>query len=189
MPTPLVVVWWLWVGVSVTIWTRRLLRKASGRRSVISVAAPSASPAVPTPVAAPAAAPAAAPIAGVPAAPPPPAGPRPAGSSIAGALAGISMPCELTPFFRREFADDHVAFVTDGHDAGAVRDALTAELEGLGMDVRALTDTVVMAKRDAITVRVTLHPGPTGAADRFPSLPVGRVVVEFELLASQPAVS
>lgn len=174
MPAPLVVLWWLWVGVSVVVWVRRLLRRTSRHRALVPMPTTAAAEPANTPRA--------------PVAPTHVTEPARPARSIAHALAGISMPCDLAPLIRSEFGDDHVAFFTDGHDVGRVRDALTVALERLGMDTRALTDTIVVAKREDATVRVTLHAGPTSAIDVFPSLPVGRVVVELELLESQPSV-
>jgi len=113
-----------------------------------------------------------------------------AARTVAGALAGISLPYDLVPLttlIDRPGAGDRVAFWTNTAPAEAVGDAITVELERLGYAVTPLDEQSLAALRDGQTVRAVIHPDGRAAVigDRhaFESVPEHSVVVEVWLSA------
>jgi hypothetical protein len=107
-------------------------------------------------------------------------------ATIATALEGIRMPCDLAPL-TGSLADieRRVAFFTVGWPAEAVGPEVADELERIGMQFTSLSDNRAVARRDDVEVRVALHSvgsAINGIADpTFPTAPEHSVVVEFEL--------
>ena len=215
------VVFWLWVVISLGVlayrFQRRRAERASGGSSSGSGSgtgsrsgSPGASAASVTtspPVAAP---PSTAPM-GAPRATSPEPDPRPAPAddpggrrglfapesrgpqvaTIAEALAGISLPCGLTPIVDSSslhLADKRVVFSTAEAPAPEVGARFGDALEALGFDLRSVSDAVAMATRPDATVELRLHPraGATGTEGRplFPTLPEDAVVLVCELRRS-----
>jgi hypothetical protein len=205
----LIVAFWCWFAVSLGILFRRAVRKASNRPA--AGAATSATAFTPTSAATFTPTPADAVVApvehrvaagsGGPApgsifvrATPAPAGSDPstgtngtAGTAtVADALRGIRMPCDLTPLTGSQADFDHrIAFVTVGYPAEAVAPEVADEIERLGMTFHALSETSAIAARDGVRVKVAVHTvgsALNGIADpRYPTAPERSVVVEFEL--------
>jgi hypothetical protein len=193
MPGILVVVFWCWFAVSVGILVRRTFRRVGGGRSRPHATGAAAGTAWPTradlgepgadgtaPVHTPAAVPA----------PEPASTPSVDGevASIADALRGIRMPCDLAPLTGPGIDADftrRAAFYTVGYPPEAVAPEIADELERLGMHFDALTDNTAVARRDDVRVRVVVHAvgaSVNGVAHRtYPTAPENSVVVEFEL--------
>jgi hypothetical protein len=107
-------------------------------------------------------------------------------ATIADALEGIRMPCDLAPLTGTQSdLDRRVAFVTVGYPAAAVAPEVADELERLGMSFSAMSETTALAERDDVRVKVavrTVGPALNGIPDPdFPTAPEHSVVVEFEL--------
>ena len=107
-------------------------------------------------------------------------------TNIASALDGIRLPCDLAPL--TSGIDDferRAAFFTVGYPAEAVAPEIADELERIGMEFSAISETTALARRDDLQVRVAVHsvgPAINGVADlTFPTAPENSVVVEFEL--------
>lgn len=100
-------------------------------------------------------------------------------------VAGISMPCDLSPLVDESSAVDpqRVVFITNGTTPAKVGAGVADELERLGFTLRTDGDTELIATRDDDRLLVTLHPDPV--ADRvdgerlFPTATRGSVVVVF----------
>jgi hypothetical protein len=109
-----------------------------------------------------------------------------AARTIASALDGIRLPCDLTPLLgETNDLDRRAAFYTVGYPPEAVAPEIADELERLGMRFDTVSDNVAVAKRDDVQVRVAVRsvgPAINGVADdRYPAAPANSVVVEFEL--------
>jgi hypothetical protein len=107
-------------------------------------------------------------------------------ATIANALDGIRLPCDLTPLMgTSNDIDRRAAFYTVGYPAEAVAPEIADELERIGMEFNTVTDNVAFAKRDDVQVRVAVRsvgPAVNGIADdRYPAAPAHSVVVEFEI--------
>jgi hypothetical protein len=183
MPTPLVVVYWLWFAASIVIVARRIVRKF-GRRSAPASEWPRPASQTPTPMTTDDA------VVDTTALNESSSmrGTRPA-STIAEVLHGISLPCNLAPL--TDGSTDFVrraAFATTTHPAEIVGPAVADELERIGMDFKMLTDTIAVARRDDHVVRVGVRevtaitnlPNAKARAARDFDAPRS-VVVEFEL--------
>jgi hypothetical protein len=107
-------------------------------------------------------------------------------ATIAAALDGIRLPCDLAPLTGggNDF-ERRAAFFTVGYPAEAVAPGIADELERIGMKFNALSENTAVAKRDDVEVRVAVHavgPAINGVADlTYPTAPEHSVVVEFEL--------
>jgi hypothetical protein len=198
MPGFLVFLFWCWFGVSCVILVRRLGRKVGGTnragttttsrspvtwpplppdaRTANDVAptddAGHADDAAPAPGTATAAVPDAA-----------------APKRLTDALDGIRLPCDLAPLAARDAGldfDRRAAFYTVGYPAEAVAPSIADELERLGMEFNSLSDSVAVATRNDLRVRVAVRSvgsaARNGVADLdYPTAPEHCVVVEFEL--------
>jgi hypothetical protein len=110
---------------------------------------------------------------------------EPAPKPISELVAGISMPCDLSPLVDESNAIDpqRVVFITSGTTPAKVGAGVADELERLGFTLRTDGDTELVATRDGDRLLVTLHPDPV--ADRvdgerlFPTATRGSVVVVF----------
>lgn len=106
--------------------------------------------------------------------------------TVADALQGIVMPCDLTPVVPagRHLDPYRVAFSTDAHAAPEVGAAVGDELERLGFALESTTDRQLRATKGDTVVTVTLHTDPSSVtiaeAPAFPNLKPGTVVVEFQ---------
>jgi hypothetical protein len=185
----LVVIFWCWFAVSVGILVRRTFRRVNGRSRPRATGVAAGAPwpmradlsesavAVPeTPVAA---------------LPPDVVSQTPLDgdvASIADALRGIRMPCDLAPLTGLGIDADftrRAAFYTVGYPPEAVAPEIADELERLGMHFDALTDNIAVARRDDVRVRIAVHAvgaSVNGVAHTtYPTAPENSVVVEFEL--------
>jgi len=128
---------------------------------------------------APAASAGAAETAGSPAAP----GER---ATVGEAVRGIVMPCGLAPVIDGSQSIPNpfrAAFLTTAANAATVGSGLADELERLGFTLSTSTPTELLARRDAIELRVVLYVNPAAATrglERlFPAAPPGAVGVEL----------
>ena len=107
--------------------------------------------------------------------------------SVADAVTGIRMPCDLAPLIGVGEAIDpaHVVFSTEGHRPDHVGQSVGDELERIGFALKPITDSIMYADRGADSVEVLIHPDPVsvmeGALPRFPTAPSDSVVVEFRV--------
>ena len=108
--------------------------------------------------------------------------------SVADALSGIRMPCDLVPLIGLKAAIDptHVVFAADGQPAHEVGSQLGDELERIGCELTQIDETTLHAVRDSYVIEVRIHPdaasarGPAGL--RFPTAAPRSVVVEFRIV-------
>lgn len=110
-------------------------------------------------------------------------------ATVAEALSGTTLPCDLVPLVAAGIEDlDHhrVDFITRGHLPAAVASALRDELTKAGFEVRATGATTATAVRGATRVKIVVHEHPSGViegtAKRFPSASLDSVVVEIATL-------
>jgi hypothetical protein len=159
----LVTLFWCWFAFSVGVYAYRLYRRVTrGPRAAREARAAVGSPAsAPTPVSTARSASAAAPVR----------------ATVADALAGIALPCDLAPLTGTDAVPDPYRLVcfTDRSTAGTVRAAIAGELERLGYSLRSVSSTETVATRDGTELTVTLHPTP----EAFPTAPPGSVVAVF----------
>lgn len=101
-------------------------------------------------------------------------------------VAGIELPCDLTPLVgaeRRTGARDTVAFVTRTWDAPTVGRALGEELRRLGFELTPRTETEVIARRGDDWLGAAVHADGSkverGDRPAFPGAGRGGVVVEL----------
>ncbi len=119
-------------------------------------------------------------------APPPP---RPAGSgatTVAEALAGIEVPCDLVPLVAADnpvIDPMRVPFMTRGVAPTAVAIALRDALVGGGYEFQSTGPMTAIASRGHTTLSVQVHDAPStvivGTEKRFPSATIDSVVVEI----------
>ena len=204
----LVVMYWVWFGISVIVLTRRAIRRIFGR------SAPPPTTRSPSATAGSVlmdslaqrvqerAARAVADTTSVPVAEPAPEPapmvrtlPQPARSTIAGAratladaLAGIAMPADLAPLTLVNGADmiRRAVFATTSTTLERVDAEVLAELERLGYDLDRVGPHASLARRgdDALALRFhVIGPQPKkGPADaNYPTAPAGSVVLDVEL--------
>jgi hypothetical protein len=121
----------------------------------------------------------------------PGAAPAPAGVSVATALGGIRLPCDLVPLTNiadRPDVADRVAFVTTGVPAETVGAAFADEVKRLGYELIPLGEDRLQAEREGTRIDVAIHPFPggvqAGSGAAFPTAPEGSVVVEVWIAAS-----
>ena len=106
--------------------------------------------------------------------------------SLAEAVEGITMPCDLAPLMGKGHLDPReVAFFATGHHPGAIGAALAGELERLGYRLTPLDDRSIKAERDSDVVEIRLVSAElTSEAvmrDKHPSAPADAVVAELKL--------
>lgn len=112
---------------------------------------------------------------------------RPRARSLAEALEGIHMPCELAPLIGAG-AGDHraVSFYTAGFDPTTVGASMSDEFERLGYRITPLDDRTIRAARDETEVEAAMLSealvGSTVMNDRHPSAPAGALVLELKLV-------
>jgi len=105
--------------------------------------------------------------------------------SIADALSGIEMPCDLAPLTlgSADLDATRIDFVTSGVGAAEVTAQLDAELARLGYAIDDLGGGERLSTRDDVVVRVRVHdrPAVSVAADGrgFPTAPPDSIVVEL----------
>jgi hypothetical protein len=109
------------------------------------------------------------------------ASPRPA---VADALAGITLPCGLSPVIDPSGLDPHrVCFLTTGVPAAQVGREVGDEVERLGYALRSDSAAEAIATRDGVEIRIIIHPvapsAVTGSVRLFPNAPADSVAVEF----------
>jgi len=108
--------------------------------------------------------------------------------SVAEALSGIRLPCDLVPLIGLEAMIDptHVVFAAEGYPAHEVGSRVGDELERIGCELNQIDETTLHAMRDSYVIEVRIHPdaasakGPAGL--RFPTAGPGSVVVEFRIV-------
>ena len=105
--------------------------------------------------------------------------------TVADALTGITLPCDLAPMILDALDPDphRVVFVTVGFEARIVGAKLADELERLGYDLDSASATTATARRDDVLVTIELFEDADqvreGGARLFPSAPGGSVAVEI----------
>jgi hypothetical protein len=111
-------------------------------------------------------------------------------TTVAEALAGISLPNDLAPLTSLADADapvagDRVVFWTDTAPAEVVGRAFTEEVERLGFTVTRLDDRTVALRRDPFHLAATIYPDAgsavVGKDQLFPTVPVGAVVLDVRV--------
>lgn len=206
MPTPLLVLFYLWLAVSVVILIARFAgrRRTKGPKPVKAADLTPTTPAtppptLPTPTAAPtiassvpAPAPAEPPPSG-PAGTPPPSTTAPGGAgrpsaSLMEALAGITLPCDLLPLTTvegRTLGPRELVLATTGYSGPEVGRALGAALAALGYSITPLGSSRALAERGPDHVTLTIHDRPdtllVGTRPQYPTAPADAVVVELRL--------
>ena len=106
--------------------------------------------------------------------------------SLAEALEGIAMPCDLSPLIGDGAANPReIAFFTNGFDPAVVGTALGDELERLGYALTPVDDSSIRADRGQDQIRARIMGGELTTADVMqelhPSAPAGAIVVELKL--------
>lgn len=210
MPTGLIVLFWIWTGVSVVILLTRSVRrtkrvKATQMITNLKATAKDVIPAseVPKPAGEPSPAIAALPpvkaFSALPAGPPvaarsgvfakePEAAALPSGAriTVADVLRGVQLPHNLAPLTGWNLNDvregARAVFVTTNIPAETVGGALADELERIGMEVRSIADDTAIARRgdEAVQVQILVR-GSGPAHPRYPSAPENSVIVQFDL--------
>lgn len=101
--------------------------------------------------------------------------PPPGRPTVAEAVTGIAVPCDLVPLVGGEARIDpyRVVFSTDRADAATVGAALADELERLGYSLRSTSDHEAVAVRADLSLSVAIVTDLAG----FPTAPPGGVVV------------
>lgn len=174
----LVVVFWLWLFTSLTVYAYRIFRRLTrGKPATGRCATPIATPVPGAPLKPGSTLPPL--ISSPPVTADPAAGPEPSDGApitVAEAVQGIRMPCDLAPLVGSSTAalDPHrVVFSTTTATAPQVGGALADELERLGFSVRSVADNQAVATKPGATVTVTIHTDLSA----FPTAPAGSVVV------------
>ncbi len=126
------------------------------------------------------------PAAAMPASPSNPDGLLPAAArarSLAEALQGIHMPCDLTPVPTERTDERHMMFATSTTEAGEVGAALADELERLGFDLVPLDERSIAAVRPEARVEVRILPDDAAGTPGplLGRIAPGSVVTEFQL--------
>lgn len=105
--------------------------------------------------------------------------------SVAAALTGVRLPDDLVPLVGDTAEPDphHVTFVSSAPPADVGRH-LGDELERLGYQVRTESDSVAVATKGDVTLRVTLVPDAANervdGARRFPTVAPNTVVIDLQ---------
>lgn len=202
VPTPLVVLFYVWLLVSVGILIYRIATRNSRRATIVRADDTDRAHRVdwgPPPGPSPADGP---PLVPHPAPPTPPVAPAPSPASVAPArrtdlppattlieaLAGITMPCDLLPLTSvegRVLGERELLLVTSGHQPEDVGEAFASALEALGYAITPMGPVTVMATRGPDRITVILHERPhdelSGKRSAFPTTSPGDVVLELRL--------
>lgn len=208
MRSIIVPLYWLWCGVSVFILVRRRITGKSGREAVASPTSTSASsstaqsaafaamsvePATERePVEAGAIAGATVSTASAPAMATSPSSavslgvPLSTVDSLAEALEGITLPCDLAPLIGSgEFDRRSLVLVTSGMPDEVVGTALADEMERLGYTLQPLTERSILATSDRASVEVAVYADAEtvdeSGSRRFPTAPPNSIVVDLRL--------
>ena len=200
VPTPLLVLFYLWLAVSVAILGYRVVARRRTRAPApvkavdLAPGIPRSTPEAPSPPMAPAAptstltpsAPSPAPSRAAPD-PPSASGDGPS-ASLMEALAGITLPCDLVPMTTvegRTLGPRELLLVTSGHTGAEVARALGAAIAELGYSITPLGASRALAARDADQITLIVHDRPdtvlAGKRQAFPAAGAGSVVVELRL--------
>jgi hypothetical protein len=105
--------------------------------------------------------------------------------SLAEALEGIRLPCDLAPLIGT--GDVHpreVVLVTSGHPAEVVGRSLADEFERLGFGLEGVDGTTILARDDRSLIELGLFADTIAGADgmrAFPTAPSGSVVARLRL--------
>lgn len=176
MGSVLVVLFWIWCGMSVAILVARpFYRRAQAARGPTARMTPASVEVSPVEHLAPMGA----------VAPHPSTTTR--SRSVADVLEGLRLPCDLAPLIGGEPAGDpsYVAFMTEGHPPEAVGVSVGDELERIGCTLTPVDVSTLRADRGEDVVEVRIHPEASTAVidkrPRFPTVPPRSVVVEFQL--------
>ena len=111
---------------------------------------------------------------------------RPRARTLAEAVDGIAMPCDLAPLMGTGRLDPReVSFFTHGPHPATVGSALSDEFERLGYQITPLDDRSIRAERglDVVEARLisTELTSPDVMRELHPSAPDGALVVEMKL--------
>ena len=110
----------------------------------------------------------------------------PLARTLADALAGIQMPCELAPLVSGDRIDPrNMLFATGGYPPEVVGTSVADELERLGYSFSPIDDQTLHARRGGTLVEVKVHPDKVRAAEALASRAAtaaeDAVIVEFQL--------
>ncbi len=214
MRSVIVPLYWLWCGVSVFILVRRRVTGKSGREPVALSTRASTEPTAAFPALSVEPAPEREPVAAAVATAaatstaPPPAPPSPVGAladpapsaaaavrlgvpistvdSLAEALEGIVLPCDLAPLIGSgEFDRRSLVLVTSGMPDEVVGTALADEMERLGYALEPLSERSILATNERASVEIAVCGDAETVDDagtrRFPTAPPNAIVVELRL--------
>ena len=111
---------------------------------------------------------------------------RPRNRSLADAVEGIALPCDLAPLMGvGPLTPREVAFFTTGFSPATVGSELSDEFERLGYEITPIDDRSIRAERgvDTIEARLLGHEftPPEVMHELHPSAPAGALVVEMKL--------
>ncbi len=105
--------------------------------------------------------------------------------SLAEALSGVTMPCDLVPFSTGDLDPRYVAFSTTGHSPAAAVSALSEEFERLGFGLTTVDDRTIHAVQAASEINIKLMSAaldsPGIMEERFPMTGADALVVELRL--------
>lgn len=110
----------------------------------------------------------------------------PVARSLAEALDGIAMPCDLAPLIGTgEPNPREIAFFTSGVEAATVGSALSDEFERLGFEITPIDETSIRAESGPNLIRARLVSAALVSEDVMqelhPSAPADALVVELKL--------
>lgn len=111
---------------------------------------------------------------------------RPRSRTLAEALEGVAMPCDLAPLMGSGRIDPRqVAFYTTGYEAATVGSNLADEFEKLGFTITPTDDRSIHAERGEDLVEAHLVSAALTSelvmAEHHPTAPAGAIVVELKL--------
>ncbi len=105
--------------------------------------------------------------------------------SLAEALSGVAMPCDLVPFSTGDIDPRYIAFSTIGHSPADAGTALGEELSRLGFELTTVDDRTMHAVHGADEVNVKMLSAvldsPGVMNERFPNIGADALVVELRL--------
>ena len=110
----------------------------------------------------------------------------PLARSLAEALAGIKIPCDLAPMVTTEHLDPrNMLFATTDHPAEVIGTSVADELERLGYSLVPIDSQTIHARHGGTLLEITVHPDKVTAsgalAGRAAAAPDAAVLVEFQL--------
>ena len=186
---------YMWLGVSVVVLARRRMSSGTfrpqtedvteGPAHVVEATSFPPPPPVDAPPAAATSQPADDATVAVKAPPPPIASGEPS-ETLAEAISGIALPCDLMPLITDRFEPRVAAFSTHGYDAAVVGTAVADEFERLGFELDPTGATTIEATRGPDQVQIRLASAALDSDSvmetRFPQARPDALVVEIRLI-------